>query len=102
MEKSAIDKIARALTDEGKLIEAGWCGFEIGVISAGASATQRAEMRNAFFAGSLHLFTSIMSIMDDDKEATDADLSRLSMIHHELKEFGKELALKCTEVQGNA
>jgi hypothetical protein len=51
-------------------------------------------MRTAFFAGALHLFASMISIMDADREPTEGDLSRMTMIDVELHAFEVEFARK--------
>jgi hypothetical protein len=86
-----LEKLSKRLTDEGKLIEAGWVGLRAAVIPPEASAEQLDDMRNAFFAGAQHLFASIMTILDEDKEPTEDDLHRLSMINQELQKFVEEL-----------
>jgi hypothetical protein len=45
------------------------------------------QLRDAFFAGAQHLFGSIMGMLDPGSEATDRDLRRMSLIHHELEAF---------------
>lgn len=75
----------RALTDEGKLIEAGWESFRWMVIPVGAPEIQVREMRGAFFAGAVQLFSSLMSILEPGAEPTDADLGRMDAISKELK-----------------
>ena len=102
MDRNDIVKITKMLNDEGKLIEAGWVGFDIMTIPETAGPVQRKEMRQAFFAGSLHLFSSIMSIMDDGEEPTYKDMKRLDMIHKELDEFRRALELKHGGIQGTA
>lgn len=89
-------RLQRQLTDEGKLIEAGWIGFRLVVVAKDAGPTQLAEMKLAFFAGCQHLFAAIMSNMEDDAEPTETDMRRMSMIHEELEGFRKtfEASLK--------
>jgi hypothetical protein len=81
------DSLAKRLTHEGKLIEAGWIGYDKLVLSPDASQLQRDECRLAFFAGAQHLFGSIMQILEPDAEPTPADLERMSQIHAELEGF---------------
>jgi hypothetical protein len=93
--------LSQTLADNGKLIEAGWIGLQTRWVPADAGPLQRAEMRQAFFAGALHLFSSVMQIMDDDREPTAADLRRMDQIEAELKAFEKELLAQLT-VGGNS
>lgn len=83
--------LARKMTDDGRLVEAGWVGLRAAWVSPEASDLQVAEMRKAFMAGAQHLFTSIMHILDEDREPTAADLARMSAIDRELTEFGQTL-----------
>lgn len=87
MSKQLVDELTKGLVDKGKLIEAGWVGFEIAIGIQGASDLQRSEMRKAFFAGAQHLFSSIMSFLEEGQEATDADLNRMTQVSNELNEF---------------
>jgi hypothetical protein len=79
--------LSRQLTDEGKLIAAGWLSFRHLVVHPDAPLDQLHEMRIAFFAGAQHLFASINSIMDEDAEPTEADLGRMQSISDELDHF---------------
>jgi hypothetical protein len=85
------DELAKRLTDEGKLIESGWAVMNALVLPPDASPTQRSEMRKAFFMGAQHLYASIMGIMEEDREPTDNDMKRMSLIHNELEAFRKEV-----------
>jgi len=85
--KEMIDKLSRALVDEGKLVEAGWISLQYTCISPNAPELQLKEMRMAFFAGAQHLFSSIMSILEPDDEPTEADLKRMDLINKELENF---------------
>lgn len=79
--------LAKALADQGKLIEAGWLGMRIAAIPVNAPQAQLDDMRMAFFGGAQHLFGSIMGIMDDDSEPTVGELKRLDAISEELQRF---------------
>lgn len=87
-------RLTRALMEQGKIIEAGWVGFRVAVGLDGASKVRLNEMRNAFFAGSQHLFGSIMNTLDDGEEPTPADIRRLDLIHLELLAFLEEFKRK--------
>lgn len=93
-DRAFLERLSRELTDQGKLIEAGWVGLRLATIPQDAPAIQLEEMRNAFFAGAQHLFTSIMTILDSGEEPTENDLNRMSAINNELKEFIEEFAKK--------
>lgn len=89
-EKSLAD-LARGLTDEGKLIEAGWLGLRAVWVDPKAPDQQVSELRQAFMAGAQHLFTSIMQVLDPGEEPSAADLNRMSLIDAELRAFGEQL-----------
>lgn len=97
-----LTKLAQGLTDQGKLIEAGWISLRIAAIPADAGQTQLDSMRDAFFAGAQHLFGSIMAILDPEDGPTEADLMRMSQIAAELEEFGKKLAQRYYPTKGSA
>lgn len=92
----------RDLVDQGKLIEAGWVGLRIAAIPLDAPKTQLEEMRNAFFAGARHLFTSIMTILEPGDEPTDVDLARMDQIDAELDAFIKDYELRHARPEGSA
>jgi hypothetical protein len=81
------DDLAKKLTDEGKLIEAGWVTYDRLVLSPEAPQIQRDECRMAFFAGAQHLFGSILGILEPGADPTAKDLERMSQIDVELRTF---------------
>jgi hypothetical protein len=93
-DRAHLQRLMQNLTDDGKLIEAGWVSLRLAAIADDAPKVQLEEMRQAFFAGAQHLFSSIMSIMDRGEEPTDKDfaqdLARLDMINVELDGFIKD------------
>ena len=89
-DRDYLRRLERELADKGKLIEAGWVGLRLAAIPDDASKLQLEEMRGAFFAGAQHLFVSIMSVMDEDREPTADDLRRISLINDELEGFLRE------------
>lgn len=89
--QAAAKKLSESLADSGQIIEGGWAGFCLAVMPKGASQTQIDEMRKAFFAGALHLFASIMCVLEPDAEPTEKDMRRMSQIHEELQTFQRQL-----------
>lgn len=81
--------LTRELVDKGKLVEAGWIGLRLTALSPGMSQGQIVMMRDCFFAGAMHLMSSIMATLDlgDEEEPTDDDLRRMDLIDTELKNF---------------
>ena len=100
--RALADELTRQLTDQGKLIEAGYVLFRAYAIPLDAPQAQVDDMRIAFLAGAQHLWGSINSVMDADREPTDADMRRLSSINDELTKFARELALRVAQPRGKA
>lgn len=102
MTKAECDALCRALADKGKLIEAGFIGFQFAVIPSDASPLQLEEMRMAFFAGAQHLFGSIMQILEPETEPSENDLKRMDSINTELNEFIEHFKTEHAISIGNA
>lgn len=85
--KGEIDRVTRLFTERGEIIDAGWHGYRLAVMSPDAPQVQLDECRMAFFAGCQHLFSSMMSVLDPSDEPTESDLRMLANIHAELKSF---------------
>lgn len=100
--REVAQKLSEGLADAGKIIDGGFAGFKMMVIPDSAPQVQVNEMRMAFFAGAQHLFSSIIAVMDSDREPTPRDLHRMSMIHEELKAFRKDFELNHLPTDGNA
>lgn len=101
-DREHLERLTRTLTDQGKLIEAGWVSLRLAAVPLDAPATQLDEMRNAFFAGAQHLFSSIMTMMEDGADATDGDMSRLGLIQTELDGFIESYRLRHVPSEGQA
>jgi hypothetical protein len=99
-DRQFLEQLSRRLADEGKLIEAGWAALRIQAIPLNAPAVQLQEMRMAYMAGAQHLFSSIMTILEPGQDETEADLTRMDLIHKELEAFGKELELRASKLAG--
>ena len=87
-------RLERELVDKGKLIEAGWVSLRIAAIPMGRGERPAKEMKLAFFAEAQHLFGSIMGLLEEGDEATEADLRRLDLINDELQIFVAEFERK--------
>jgi hypothetical protein len=83
-------EVTKKLIEEGKLIEAGFVALKMIAMDKQASAAQISDMRIAFFAGVHHVFSSIMTTLDEGAEPTEADLKHVKMIHEELDKFVKQ------------
>jgi hypothetical protein len=95
-----LTKLTNLLTDQGRIIEAGWVSYLRLVIPASASATQIEETRRGFYAGAQHLFGSIMSILEPGAEPTENDLKRFDYIHAELEAFGQSFRIGVGSKEG--
>src|ERR1700688_602016 len=100
--RSVVEGLTKRLTDDGMIIEAGWMALKVMTLPDDASQIQIDEMRNAFFAGAQHLFSSIMSILDPGEEPTEKELERLDLIDRELKGFIEAYKLKHFQAEGTA
>lgn len=100
--RAAHDEFVKRLSDEGKLIEVGFMAMRAAIIPITASEGQVSDMRIAFMAGAQHLYGSIMSMMESDREPTDADMRRMSLIASELEAFGVELKFRVQKPKGEA
>lgn len=101
-QNSALAELSRHLTDQGKLVEAGWIGMRIACMDLNAPEIQVNEMRMAFMGGAQHVFSSIMTILDPGDEPTEADMKRMDLIANELAEFGRTFELKYGKTAGSA
>ena len=101
-DKAFLERLSRELADKGKLIEAGWVGLRVACDLHDAPKHQLDEMRNAFFAGAQHLFSSIMTILEPDAEPTDKDLQRMDLIDKELRAFINDFAIRNIPTGGSA
>jgi hypothetical protein len=100
--RSQLETLTRHLTREGKLIEAGFAGLRIACKLEDAPADQLDQMRSAFFAGALHLFASIVTVLDPGSEPTDADMASMSRIDAELRAFSQDFELRHLPTEGRA
>ncbi len=95
--KKVTQVVVRQLTDDGLVIEAGWRSFVVACKLQDAPENQLTQMRAAFFAGALHTFHSIMTLLEPGQEATSKDVARLDEIWAELDRFNKELEIRIGE-----
>ena len=96
------DDLARKLADEGRLIEAGFRAMCASTLTSGVTEDQLADLRMAYMAGAQHLFSSIVSILDSDREPTMNDLRRMDLINQELERFVAEMRFRVAPVGGSA
>jgi hypothetical protein len=95
--RATVEKLTKELTDRGLLIEAGWMAFRLFVIDTDEEKFTPREIdmfRCSFFAGSQHLWASIISLLEEGTEPTDADMKRMDLINTELTNFVNSLKSK--------
>jgi hypothetical protein len=91
-DRAFLNRLTAELTDQGKLIEAGWVSMRIACDLETAPPDQLHQMRMAFFAGAQHLLGAMCSFLEEGTEPTDKDMKRMDMIHKELNTFIAEFA----------
>ena len=99
------DELCKRLTDSGKIIEAGFHALRLGdppLIPVDATGAEIEEAKMIYIAGAQHLFASIITIMDEDREPTERDLRRMSMISDELDHWAATLKLRVWKADGGA
>lgn len=95
MDSKFINDLTKSLIDHGRIIEAGFAGYKLMAYSTTPlPAAQEEDLRNTFFAGAQHLFSSIMHVLDSGIEPTETDLNRLTLINNKLNEFLSAFELK--------
>jgi hypothetical protein len=92
-----VERLTNKLTDEGKLVEAGWVSYLIAVIPADAVPPQIEESKLCFFAGAQYLFDLVVTILRGDEPSGD-DLDRLDVIEKELAAFVEDLTRRIPTV----
>jgi hypothetical protein len=59
-------------------------------------------LKEAFFCGALHLFSSIMVALEPGEMETENDMRRMDDIRAELDRFGRQVELKYGPARGSA
>ena len=85
--RTVADSVAKDMADRGRLIEAGWLSFKHVAYPDGMAPSQEQQLRQAFFSGAQHLYGTMMSIMDEDREPTEQDMKRMTLVDAELESF---------------
>ena len=74
--------------DAGKTMAEMWEGFAEAVIPFAPRGTvQHEDMKKAFYSGALCLFNWFMVQMDEDRDPTENDLSRVDAIVNEIRAY---------------
>lgn len=75
------------LRDKRPSIEAAWRGYRDLVLGPRIGVEVLAASRIAFFAGASVLFYTMVGMLDEDAEPTDADLAKMDTLHAEVEKF---------------
>jgi hypothetical protein len=84
-------EMTKQLTDEGRLIEAGWVQLQRMALPPDAPPVQIREMRNAYMAGAQHLWASLFTLLDPEVEPSEDDVRRVGLIAEELRVWAEEV-----------
>lgn len=104
----AAERLSHKLADEGLLIKAGFIGYMAACFPDAEhqpGPLQAQALQDAFMAGSVHLFASIMVVLDPGDEPTERDFQRLDLINKELNEYREMLEHRVAvraKTEGNA
>lgn len=101
VDKAHLERVTKALADDGRLIEAGWASLRLQALPPDAPVAQVTAMRIAFMTGAQHLFASMIGMMDPGSEETPADIRRMDLIHKELEAFRNEMSVLARRAKGS-
>lgn len=76
-------RITKEFADQGLIIQAGWAAFCI-IEDIEDEADLNPKLKEAYFAGAQHLWSSVLSFLDEGSEPTITDLRRMDLIQQEL------------------
>lgn len=82
-----VELAEQELVKRGLIVAGGFAGYRLMAMNKDAPDIQVRECMLAFYAGAQHLYSTMMRVMDEGTEPTDADLKRMEMIHNELEDF---------------
>lgn len=74
-----------------RLIREGWYQYSERVLPAGASAVQKQETRQAFYAGAAHLWGAFISALGPGDDADPPDLALADGVQQEIDDWLEEL-----------
>ncbi len=101
-DKAFLERELRNLTDQGKLIEAGWVGLRNRGGPARCSRDPARRNAQRVLCRCAASFSSIMSILDPGSEPTDKDLERMDLISKELRAFINDYSVRNLPTEGYA
>jgi hypothetical protein len=71
-----------------------WETFNQNIIPKMAGPTQRAEMKRAFYAGAIVIFSLMSGGLDPDEEPTQLDIKYVDSLFEEIVEYTRKEGLK--------
>jgi hypothetical protein len=91
--KKTIDALTKDLMDKGLIVEAGWVGLKLITLPR---KEHEEDMKAAFFAGAMHVFTSMIAAAEGNNsdEPTENEQNRMTNLNNELEKFGREFCRK--------
>lgn len=81
------------MLDEGTVIETGFRALRL-LMPPDAPESMVRQMRKAFFAGAMHVWSSMLAVLDQESQYTENDLRRMIGIQSELNKFSVELEVE--------
>jgi hypothetical protein len=78
------EELTRIVADKGRLMGVGYMTFAAMFVDENTPAKTRRRMEVAFLMGAQHVWASIMNMLDEGAEPTDADLRRMDMLGREM------------------
>ena len=96
-----VQKIQQRLIDEGRPIAAGWQIYRLVLLKLGPHETN-AVAEDAFLAGCEYTFTTMIGMLEEGREPTEADFRRLDQIHAEIEQIQARMKLRFGRAMGNA
>ena len=100
-QKALFQTLTKRLTDNGRLVEAGFVGFRA-TMSPDVPEAQIDDMRIAFYAGAAHIFRSVGAMMDDGAEPSDTEIERMGKLNAEIERFEQWFKLHYEPAKGRA
>lgn len=92
--------LTKKLLDDGRLLEAGWHIFRGTMLPAGLAPQSLDRIRLAYLAGAEHVFSSMLSGMDEGDAETDAEIKRMENLSIEIAKAREELNAAAPRSQG--
>lgn len=102
MIEAAATEATKALIDKGLLVEAGFAAFAHLATPKDTPPVILQSLQYAFMAGAEHLYSSIMSTLDEGSEPTADDLRRMDLIDAEIEKWRAVIWERIQPTKGSA